>query len=450
MLTLSHWVSCLMFILLKFYKYPRSSWAVRWDLVQYHTGKPVVSVAHAYSWGIYKTLLLIFGDAYQEFPSSQICIDTTGYCVIESWMTLVGVFLGSFFNAAVVSTITAIIVSSNVSVQEFEEQLQRTNEYMRTLHLPTELRDRIRDYYFHRFSEGKIFDETLILERLNPELCTEILSYKIRELIPKVPLLRTSGKRFPDLLAASMDPQVFVANDAVLTEGETGDMMYFIDKGICEIFVADCGDEVVRVLADGCFFGEGACILKLKRTATIKCKHIMSVYGVSADTMELAISDYPDVGEYLHRVAKSRVQRIQQLHINATLETGANILDLEDEEDSRTPLFQSIASRQAFAGGGGGGLGGIIRRTTHFLKGGGSSAAAQSKHNNYAPDLSLLRVPSASPRIGGDRPPSIEAHRVAPVTPVKVTVTPRCESPATGSRPIVGVTSKPNEPHLPE
>ena len=188
----------------------------------------------------------------------------------------------------------------------------------------------------------------------------------------------------------------------------------------------------------------------LKRTATIKCKHIMSVYGVSADTMELAISDYPDVGEYLHRVAKSRVQRIQQLHINATLETGADILDLDDEEDSRTPLFQSIASRQAFAGGGGGGLGGIIRRTTHFLKGGGSSAAAQSKHNNYAPDLSLLRVPSASPRIGGDRPPSIEAHRVAPVTPVKVTVTPRCESPATGSRPIVGVTSKPNEPHLPE
>ncbi|KAH8067505.1 voltage-gated potassium channel [Aureococcus anophagefferens] len=237
MLTLSHWGSCLMFILLKSYNYPRQAWAVRWKLVRHDAGVPLVSVAHCYSWGIYKSLLLVVGTAFQEFPSAQICYDTQGWCLVESWMTLAGLFLGCFFNAAVVSTITAIIVNSNVSTQEFEEQLLRTNEYMRSLHLPTELRDRIREYYFHRWSEGKIFDETLILERLNPELCTEILFYKIRELVPKVPLLRTSGKRFPELLAASMEPQVFVAGDIVVTEGETGNTMYFIDKGLCEIFL---------------------------------------------------------------------------------------------------------------------------------------------------------------------------------------------------------------------
>ena len=196
MLTLSHWGSCLMFILLKSYDYPRESWAVKWDLVKAGSGTPTENVLHCYTWGIYKTLLLVLGSAYQEFPTAQVCEDSHGWCVIESWMTLVGVFFGCFFNAVFVSTITSILVSMDVSMQEFEEQLQRTNEYMRSLHLPTDLRDRIRDYYHHRWDEGVIFDESLILERLNPELCLEILNYKIRDLVPKVPLLRTTPKAF--------------------------------------------------------------------------------------------------------------------------------------------------------------------------------------------------------------------------------------------------------------
>ncbi|KAH8048448.1 voltage-gated potassium channel [Aureococcus anophagefferens] len=329
MLTLAHWGSCILFLLLRTYKYPKQSWAVLWNLVEHTTGDEVVSVGHAYSWGVYKSLLLVVGQAFQEFPAAQICVTTRGWCLIESWMTLVGTFVGTFFNAAVVSTITAIIVNSNVSTQEFEEQLLRTNEYMRALHLPTELRDRIRDYYFHRWSEGKIFDESLILERLNPELCTEILFYKIRELIPKVPLLRTAGKRFPEILATAMDPQVFIEGDAVFIEGEHGQMMYFIDKGLAEILVSAVGNEVVRLIADGCFFGEAACILKCRRAATIRCKQIMSVYGVHRDTIEPCLTDYPDVGEYLVRLAKTRVERLQQLQSatkswNSTIKYNAN------------------------------------------------------------------------------------------------------------------------------
>jgi hyperpolarization activated cyclic nucleotide-gated potassium channel 1 len=307
--------------------------------VETGTGEEVVSVAHCYSWGVYKTLMLVIGDSYQEFPSAQICYDTTGWCMIESWMTLTGAFIGCFFNAAVVSTITAIIVNSNVSTQEFEEQLLRTNEYMRSLHLPTELRDRIRDYYFHRWSEGKIFDETLILERLNPELCTEILFYKIRELIPKVPMLRTAGKRFPEVLAKTMEPQIFIEGDVVVTEGESGDTLYFIDKGLAEILVQAAGNEVIRLIADGCFFGEAACILHTRRTATIRCKHIMSVYGVHSEAIESMLLDFPEVGEYLEKLARARVQRLKVLKVNSTITESDHLLNVEDEEDSRTPLF---------------------------------------------------------------------------------------------------------------
>ena len=163
--------------------------------------------------------------------------------------------------------------------------------------------------------------------------------------MPKVPILRTASKRFSELLAKSMDPQVYVEGECVVSEGERGDTLYFIDKGLCEILVAAVANEVVRVLGDGCFFGEGAVILKLKRTATIRSKHIMSLYCVKAEDFENTIAEYPDVSSYIERIAKRRVERIQQLHINARLSNGTELMDAEDDEDVRTPLFRAANTR---------------------------------------------------------------------------------------------------------
>ncbi|KAH8054323.1 voltage-gated potassium channel [Aureococcus anophagefferens] len=290
MLTLSHWGSCLMFILLKAYKYPLRV-------------------------------------AYQEFPTAQVCESSHGWCVIESWMTLVGVFAGCFFNAIFVSTITSILVSMDVSMQDS--------------------RDRIRDYYHHRWKEGVIFDESLILERLNPELCLEILNYKIRDLVPKVPLLRTTPKAFSEALApAALHPTVTTEGDVVLKEGDYGDAMYFIDKGLAEVLVEAVGDQVVKLIADGCFFGEAACLLKVKRTATIRCKHLMSSYTVSSEDMDEVLEDHPEILKYITRVARSRIDRLQLLHLNAHLNEGtAGLMSTDDDEDARTPLFVSLAAK---------------------------------------------------------------------------------------------------------
>ncbi|KAH8046940.1 voltage-gated potassium channel [Aureococcus anophagefferens] len=159
MLTLSHWGSCLMFILLKAYDYPASPGPA---LGHRRGGRVAVyGVLHCY-WGIYKTLLLVLNCAYADFPSAQVCFETSGWCTIESWMTLVGVFLGWFLNLIFISTITSILVSMDVSTQEFEEQIQRTNDYMRGLRLPTELRDRIRDYYYQRAGAATVRAKTVL------------------------------------------------------------------------------------------------------------------------------------------------------------------------------------------------------------------------------------------------------------------------------------------------
>ncbi|KAH8045622.1 voltage-gated potassium channel [Aureococcus anophagefferens] len=197
MLTLSHWGSCLMFILLKAYDYPAESWAARWDIVEAETGAPVYGVLHCYSWGIYKTLLLVLNCAYADFPSAQVCFETSGWCTIESWMTLVGVFLGWFLNMIFISTITSILVSMD------------------------------------RWKEGSIFDETLILERLSPELCHEIMRYKTRDLVKKVPALRNATTMFMKELVSSLQPSV-ARGRRRRPRGRDGRVV-FVDAGLAEI-----------------------------------------------------------------------------------------------------------------------------------------------------------------------------------------------------------------------
>jgi hypothetical protein len=99
----------------------------------------------------------------------------------------------------------------------------------------------------------------------------------------------------------------------------------------------------------------------------------MSVYGVHRDTIEPCLTDYPDVGEYLVRLAKTRVERLQQLQVNARLTEGETLLDAEDEEDMRTPLFQSAtkswnSSIKYNANQAGGGRGGIKIRQSIWAK----------------------------------------------------------------------------------
>ncbi|KAH8088719.1 voltage-gated potassium channel [Aureococcus anophagefferens] len=263
MLTLSHWGSCLMFILLKAYDYPAESWAARWDIVEAETGAPVYGVLHCYSWGIYKTAARVRG------------------------------------------------------ADPADERLHAG------LRLPTELRDRIRDYYYQRWKEGSIFDETLILERLSPELCHEIMRYKTRDLVKKVPALRNATTMFMKELVSSLQPSVAPEGDVVVHEGETGESLFFVDAGLAEILAKAVGDQVVKLIADGCFFGECSLVLKCRCTATVRAKTVLSCYAVGDEDLDEILEDHADMREYLGAARSAR-----------------------DDGARTTPLFLSLAAKR--------------------------------------------------------------------------------------------------------
>ena len=76
--------------------------------------------------------------------------------------------------AVVIGVMTTIIGNIDRAGKDYQDRVEKVEEYMAFVHLPNELRYLIRDYYLHKFKEGKVFDETEIVCDLSPQLKSEV------------------------------------------------------------------------------------------------------------------------------------------------------------------------------------------------------------------------------------------------------------------------------------
>jgi CRP-like cAMP-binding protein len=69
-----------------------------------------------------------------------------------------------------------------------------------------------------------------------------------------------------------LKPVLFLPKDYIVSEGERGDSLYFLNKGEVSVSIRSSGSKeqhLINILKDGSIFGEVALLTKLKRTATI-------------------------------------------------------------------------------------------------------------------------------------------------------------------------------------
>ncbi|KAH8071177.1 voltage-gated potassium channel [Aureococcus anophagefferens] len=211
LLTLAHWLGCLLYFAVRLWSFPRTSWVVLAGLVT-HEGKPLMNVLSRYLWCLHKILLVFVSVAYEYPATSQICMETTGWCRVESWITLLCLYIGTLFYALLISNLSAIVVNQNMSHRRFEEQLSTTLEFLRSKKIPKSVCRKVKEYYYLRYNDGRLYDEAMILDNLSPELRKEVWRCSSRELIPKVPLFREHTTAFFDALAT------FVVEEDVFTE----------------------------------------------------------------------------------------------------------------------------------------------------------------------------------------------------------------------------------------
>jgi len=110
-------------------------------------------------------------------------------------------------------------------------------------------------------------------------------------LIGQVPMFQDLDANQSKALAAVLSSRFCLPGETVMTEGETGQWMYFVASGALQVALP--GQSVL--LGSGDFFGEMALINDEPRTATVTALGFCELLGLNRRAFDSVLGDFPEI-----------------------------------------------------------------------------------------------------------------------------------------------------------
>ncbi|XP_074524970.1 potassium/sodium hyperpolarization-activated cyclic nucleotide-gated channel 2 [Halichoeres trimaculatus] len=290
MLLLCHWDGCLQFLVPMLQDFPSDCWVSLNKMVN-------DSWSELYSFALFKAMSHMLCIGYgRQAPESMSDI----------WLTMLSMIVGATCYAMFIGHATALIQSLDSSRRQYQEKYKQVEQYMSFHKLPADFRQKIHDYYEHRY-QGKMFDEESILEELNEPLREEIVNFNCRKLVASMPLFANADPNFVTAMLTKLRFEVFQPKDYIVREGTIGKKMYFIQHGVVSVLTK--GSSSMKLL-DGSYFGEICLLTRGRRTASVQADTYCRLYSLSVDNFNEVLEEYPMMRRAFETVAIDRLDRI--------------------------------------------------------------------------------------------------------------------------------------------
>ncbi|XP_061100254.1 potassium/sodium hyperpolarization-activated cyclic nucleotide-gated channel 3-like [Conger conger] len=323
MLLLCHWDGCLQFLVPMLQEFPSDCWVSKNNMVNDTWGVQ-------YSYALFKAM------------SHMLCIGYGAQApegMTDVWLTMLSMIVGATCYAMFIGHATALIQSLDSSRRQYQEKYKQVEQYMSFHKLPADVRQKIHEYYEHRY-QGKMFDEENILGELSEPLKEEIVSFNCRSLVANMPLFANADPNFVTAVLTKLRFEVFQPADFIIREGTVGRKMYFIQHG--RVSVLTRGNKETK-LSDGSYFGEICLLTRGRRTASVRADTYCRLYSLSVDSFNEVLEEHPMMRRAFETVAVDRLDRIGK----------KNSILLR-----KTSQGGSVAGSSMSRGGGGGSRGG--------------------------------------------------------------------------------------------
>ncbi|XP_039908714.1 potassium/sodium hyperpolarization-activated cyclic nucleotide-gated channel 1 [Simochromis diagramma] len=290
MLLLCHWDGCLQFLVPMLQDFPSDCWVSLNKMVNDTWGE-------LYSFALFKAMSHMLCIGYgRQAPESMSDI----------WLTMLSMIVGATCYAMFIGHATALIQSLDSSRRQYQEKYKQVEQYMSFHKLPADFRQKIHDYYEHRY-QGKMFDEESILEELNEPLREEIVNFNCRKLVASMPLFANADPNFVTAMLTKLRFEVFQPGDYIIREGTIGKKMYFIQHGVVSVLTKG---SIGMKLMDGSYFGEICLLTRGRRTASVRADTYCRLYSLSVDNFNEVLEEYPMMRRAFETVAIDRLDRI--------------------------------------------------------------------------------------------------------------------------------------------
>ncbi|XP_041563650.1 uncharacterized protein LOC108149735 isoform X3 [Drosophila elegans] len=304
MLLIGHWSGCLQFLVPMLQGFPSNSWVSINELQESYW-------LEQYSWALFKAMSHMLCIGYGRFPPQSLT---------DMWLTMLSMISGATCYALFLGHATNLIQSLDSSRRQYREKVKQVEEYMAYRKLPRDMRQRITEYFEHRY-QGKFFDEELILGELSEKLREDVINYNCRSLVASVPFFANADSNFVSDVVTKLKYEVFQPGDIIIKEGTIGTKMYFIQEGVVDIVMAN--GEVATSLSDGSYFGEICLLTNARRVASVRSETYCNLFSLSVDHFNCVLDQYPLMRKTMETVAAERLNKIGK---------NPNIMHQKDEQ----------------------------------------------------------------------------------------------------------------------
>ncbi|KAF5304809.1 hypothetical protein FQR65_LT07826 [Abscondita terminalis] len=332
MLLIGHWSGCLQFLVPMLQGFPSNSWVA------------INELEHAfwleqYSWALFKAMSHMLCIGYGRFPPQSLT---------DMWLTMLSMISGATCYALFLGHATNLIQSLDSSRRQYREKVKQVEEYMAYRKLPREMRQRITEYFEHRY-QGKFFDEECILGELSEKLREDVINYNCRSLVASVPFFANADSNFVSDVVTKLKYEVFQPGDIIIKEGTIGSKMYFIQEGIVDIVMAN--GDVATSLSDGSYFGEICLLTNARRVASVRAETYCNLFSLSVDHFNAVLDQYPLMRRTMESVAAERsVRWLNKIGKNPNLVTHKEE-DLGSESKTINAVVNALAAEADHANG---------------------------------------------------------------------------------------------------
>lgn len=227
----------------------------------------------------------------------------------ERVFAITAMLVGAWIFAYGITNVVAMVGNLNAADGVFYLKMDELNDYMEARQLPVQLRFEIREFFFNaRMStESKLSNEPRILGELSALLRSKIAFAINDSVLSKMPFFIGADHNFLMELALSMRMVCFPPMEEVILEGEIGEEMFFIFRGVVEIV-----KEGVQLglLGQKQYFGEMAILNQnCLRTATVRTLCFCELRMLTREKFLIALAHYPAMKQRIAKIVEKRTRR---------------------------------------------------------------------------------------------------------------------------------------------
>lgn len=279
---------------------------------------------------------------------------TVSRTLMEVWFSLVMVFVGIFVFAGVIGAFRSSIASGKQTENAFRKKMDILKFWMRFKAIQPSLQRRILLYYDYLWKQQAGLKDSAVADDLPSHIRLAVHSELSGAAIARVPLFAggSVSTQFIATLAQQLKMEVFTPGDFILREGDYGDSMYFIARGICEVLT---GGEVVAVLEANSFVGDMALMQRSRRTVSLRARTFVDAYVLHRSAVDRTLVDFPEHAAPIYARAHDLLQSaaFAAAQAMATTTAGGAASGSASPAAAGALAASSLGSTTAGRGGGG-------------------------------------------------------------------------------------------------